>query len=334
MNDVPRIADTPESVAKLIEYWKAAELTDQDFPDDLRLLQQMHAEWELGANFAATDLISDERMAFEHRHSFWLQHVPSSCRNDQSHRSYDLADHPGCAIRRYSPQDKSQGDLIYLHGGGWVLGSLDSHDRLCQVLCEGTSMTVYALDSPRAPEVRPDDILDSINLAIRKIDSPEETLRILAGDSAGATLSLLTALKEDRSIKWDGLGWFYGPLVSEMSLRSHEVLADFGRLSRDKMVWYWDGFLGGEDFASRVDPKTFSRLPPCFLACGGQDLLLDDTLHLASNLCDQAIEVTLHVQADMPHGYLQTADHVSAARQSAEVFFGWVERLKQKKKRY
>ncbi|WP_417476104.1 alpha/beta hydrolase fold domain-containing protein [Leisingera sp.] len=331
MRSVPLIAETPAAIADLIAHWREVALTEQPIPNDLSDLVLLQTELPTDAHNAPLLFLADEREAFERRHAFWLKTAPGRYGDEATTKAEDLTDHPGCGVRHHRPAGKSEGDIVFLHGGGWVLGSTDTHHRFCQILCDATSMNVYSLHYPRAPEHSSDTILQAIDLAVRGIKTAPTLPRILAGDSAGATLGLLTALRSENPSEWDGFAWLYGPLDPTLSLRSHRVLADFGSLTKDKMAWYWAQFLGEKPPHLLFDPTRLSRLPACFLACGGQDLLLDDTLNLAQFLTDNSIAVTLHVQAGMPHGYFQMTDHVKAAQQSAERFFDWVERLSQKR---
>ena len=96
--------------------------------------------------------------------------------------------------RHYSKSTDNKSDLIYFHGGGFVVGGLESHDDICAEICESTGCNVFSLDYSLAPEVKyPEFCLDAIRFYYF-IKNPDRRL-ILVGDSAGGTLAGFVANK-------------------------------------------------------------------------------------------------------------------------------------------
>jgi acetyl esterase len=107
----------------------------------------------------------------------------------------------GRPARLYRPSPEGLPLIVYVHGGGWTIGSLDTHDRLCRLLAAGTGAAVVALDYRLAPEHPWPAGVDDVVSALRELDRPPRALGllsgavVLAGDSAGGTLATLACLR-------------------------------------------------------------------------------------------------------------------------------------------
>jgi acetyl esterase len=105
------------------------------------------------------------------------------------------------AARLYRPTPEPTGLVVYLHGGGWVIGSLATHDRACRRLAEASGLAVLALDYRRAPEHPWPAAVDDAVATLRWIAShppeldPQPTAVAIAGDSAGGTVAALACLR-------------------------------------------------------------------------------------------------------------------------------------------
>jgi acetyl esterase len=118
------------------------------------------------------------------------------------HAVKDLSVAPlGCAARLYRPTPEGTALALYLHGGGWVIGDLDTHDRACRRLAATSGVSVLALDYRRAPEHPWPAAVDDAVTALRWIATQPKELEMtptrvaIAGDSAGGTTAALACLR-------------------------------------------------------------------------------------------------------------------------------------------
>jgi acetyl esterase len=100
------------------------------------------------------------------------------------------------ALRLYEPAGADRRLIVYLHGGMWMLGDLETHDRTCRRLAAATNVRVLAVDFRRAPEYRWPAAVDDADAAVEWGNTElEATAPVLAGDSSGGHLALLLALR-------------------------------------------------------------------------------------------------------------------------------------------
>jgi acetyl esterase len=229
-------------------------------------------------------------------------------------------------VRLLKPNDvDGDGVILYFHGGGFVLGSLDTHHRLMRCLAIESRATVIGVDYRLAPEHPFPAPLEDCVAAMRwlwneaaAIDLDKERV-VLAGDSAGANLALATLLRlRDAGEPLPaGAALFYGCYWSRLGTASHLKYGGGGyRLSSDEMGWFWQQYLGrrgrGDVYAEPMD-ADLTGLPPLFLNYGEVDPLADDTREMVDRL-DRAGVV--HECAHYPglvHGFLQMTDRVEPA---------------------
>ncbi|KQW60963.1 alpha/beta hydrolase [Variovorax sp. Root411] len=199
-------------------------------------------------------------------------------------------------LRIYQP-DAQQGPLpllLYVHGGGFVIGDLETHDKVCRTLCHDVAAVVVAVDYRLAPEHLFPAAVDDVACALRWVAAHARELgadpsRIaLAGDSAGAQLATVAALRVAGTIAPRALGLIY-PVAQHYSEPSPSM-AENGEgkfLTTGVMQWFIDCYLGGRqelarhpDFALLHAP-ALNTLPPTWLATMGHDPLRDEGVALA-----------------------------------------------------
>lgn len=235
----------------------------------------------------------------------------------------------GC--RRYSgPNGQAHPLVIYLHGGGWVLGSLDSHDCVARLLANRTGANVLSVDYALAPENGPNVAIAQILDLIAGFDDAEMARGVvLAGDSAGAHLAVLTALTAKGSARQRlrGVMSFYGVLGASLDLPS---CIEFGGgaygLSRARMRFYWDQVTSahaGPAHQLDLSALRLTGLPPTLVVAAECDLLRDQSLAFASRLRDGGGLVRSLVAAGMGHaflGYAKLVDQAAATADQAGAF--------------
>lgn len=216
----------------------------------------------------------------------------------------------GVPLRRYCARATPTGTLIFLHGGGFVVGSLDTHDALCRALAIRSGAAVVAVAYRLAPEApfpaAPDDCWAVLRAVLE--DSPIKGGQIaVCGDSAGAYLATTTALRAGREgIRLDALGLFYPVVSPSCASRSWDRFGNGHMLTRDWMRWAWRGFAGD---ANPADP-TFDLLqadlrglPPTHILTAEFDPLRDEGEALAKAIRAAGGSATESCYAGMIHGF-------------------------------
>jgi acetyl esterase len=231
-------------------------------------------------------------------------------------------------LRHYRPVEAaSLPTLIYMHGGGFVVCSLDTHDRVMRLLALDSGAAVLGIDYRLAPEYPFPAPLDDCVAAIRWIRDAAQSLGVdpdrvvLAGDSAGANLALASLLDLRDAGDLDGIkggALFYGCFWRRLDTPAH---ARFGggswRLGTDEMRWFWQHYLGDP---SNPDPRAeplhadLRGLPPLYLTAAALDPLYDDTIELDRRLEAAGIARRLEVHPGLVHGYMQWTPRCAAAR--------------------
>jgi acetyl esterase/lipase len=207
--------------------------------------------------------------------------------------------------------------LVYFHGGGWVIGNLDSHDDVCRRLAQASGCLVASLDYRLAPEHRFPAAVDDAWAALQWIAAHAAELggdpaRIaVGGDSAGGNLAAVMALRAaERG----------GPALAFQLLVYPVLDCDFARpsylahgegyvLTRKGMEWFWNHYL--PDAAARRDPDasplhaaSLAGQPPALLLLAGLDVLADEGEAYAERLRAAGVPVTVKRYADAIHGFL------------------------------
>jgi acetyl esterase len=216
--------------------------------------------------------------------------------------------------------------IVYFHGGGWVKGSPDTHDRAGRMLARESGAMVFGVDYALAPEHPfPEPLDESVavievlaNTAVRwGIDARRLAL---AGDSAGGNLALAAALdlRVSRPDLVKALLLFYGVYGADLDTGSYREFGDgrFG-LSRNDMAAYWAAYAPSAE--SRADPRAaplladLAGLPPTHLVAASLDVLLDDTLALARRLGAAGVPHELKRVEGVGHGFIGLGRMVDAA---------------------
>jgi acetyl esterase len=238
---------------------------------------------------------------------------------------------PGAAgpirLRHYRPRAAANLPVvIYLHGGGFVLCSLDTHDRLMRLLALESGAAVIGVDYRMAPEYPFPAPLEDCVAAVRWIRAEAQQLgvdpdrMVLAGDSAGANLALASLLDlrdapEPHACK--GAALFYGCFWRRLDTPAHARFGDGSlRLGTDEMRWFWQHYLGPSRSDPRAEPiyADLRGLPPLFLMAAALDPLFDDTLELDRRLEAAGVAHELKVYPGLVHGSLQMTLRCAAAR--------------------
>lgn len=231
-------------------------------------------------------------------------------------------------LRRYVPaQGRNGAGLIYLHGGGYVLGSLDSHDDICCGLAELSGATVIAVDYRLAPEHRfPAAFEDSAAASHHILSNPgafgiDPSRTALGGDSAGGNLTAAVCLKRrDEGLPMpSGQVLIYPALGGDMSRGSYVSRANAPGLTTADMKAYDDWYMGLQNVAAKRSKyraplleTDYSSLPPAFLVACEWDPLRDDCFDYAARLQAAGIKAQVRHEPELIHASLR-ARRVSPA---------------------
>jgi acetyl esterase len=231
-------------------------------------------------------------------------------------------------LRLYHPHHPSPGPaLVYLHGGGFVLGSLDTHDRIMRLLARDTGVTVIGVDYALAPETKFPRQLEQIAAAIEQLPARFglDPARIaLAGDSAGAHLALAATLcLRDRGDALPAaLLLYYGSYGLRDSASRRLYGGPEDGLTEEELAFYRQCYLREPEDAR--DPRydllaaDLAGTPPCFIAPCALDPLLDDSRALAALLEEQGTPVELRIYDGVLHGFLHLSRMLDLATTAIE----------------
>lgn len=221
--------------------------------------------------------------------------------------------------RVYDPAPGEEGPLVlYLHGGGWVLGGLKPADRPCRALAAASGCVVVSLDYRRAPETKfPGPLLDCVAAARSLAADPGQVgagpggALVLLGDSAGGNLAAATTLElRDTPGAVSAQVLVYPCLhpARNSPFESYRRRADGPLMTAAELVWFWDHYLpspeaGRDPRAAPLLAEDLTGLPPTTIVTAGLDPLRDEALRYAERLVEAGVEVTTTTYDGAPHGF-------------------------------
>jgi acetyl esterase len=235
-------------------------------------------------------------------------------------------------IRIYTPHASGRlPALVYFHGGGWVICSLDTHDGICRRLANAASCIVVSVDYRLAPEHRfpaaPDDCFAATRwVAANASELGADPERIaVGGDSAGGNLAAVVALMaRDRggpSLRHQLLVY---PITDRaLDSASYSENAEGYLLTRAMMKWFWGHYLPRESerlapYASPLQAKDLGGLPSAHVITAQYDPLRDEGEAYAARLRDAGVPTKHSAYAGMMHGFFSMGDAIDVAQQAVE----------------
>jgi acetyl esterase len=223
----------------------------------------------------------------------------------------------GVRIRIHLPtSDRELPALIYVHGGGWMLFSLDTHDRLMREYAARAGVAVVGIDYSLAPEVRFPVPLEEILDVIRwlRSDASAGTLRpsriAIGGDSAGGNLALAAnlALRTAGEPVLDAMLLNYGALDPDPRPSYQRYGGPEYMLTPAEMGDFWRNYLPSgaqRDPLARPLLGELHGLPPTFLCIPQCDILVDENFELAERLREAGVPVEAKCYAGATHSFLE-----------------------------
>lgn len=226
-------------------------------------------------------------------------------------------------VRLYLPKEKAGGLILFVHGGGWMQGNLDTHDYLCRRMAEKLGLKVLAVDYRLAPEhifPRGLEDVESVYKWCVGLDSYEILGKVdkiyVSGDSGGGNLSAALNLKLQKD-NWDGrlpdgLILFYPALSNDANSKSFQLFKDQAALSAKGTVSFVEQYIG-----TKIDDPKSARnelmfpiygeakaYPKTIMIAAGSDVLLDGQIALFNKLKENDRPVKLFIVDGAIHGFM------------------------------
>jgi acetyl esterase len=272
--------------------------------------------------------IDEVRRLYNQERQYWNADAPelAEIRNDVV--PGPVGDIP---VRFYFPtQQRPLPALVYFHGGGWIVGNLDTHDKIMRLLALGSGAAVVGVDYRLAPEYKFPIALDEAMTVVEYLCSQGnekgiETNRMaLGGDSAGANMSLSLALmlREQKPDLLKLLLLFYGAYGLRDSASRRLYGGPEDGMGEEDIAYYEKRYLrGDEDFNDvRFDllKADFTNLPFMYISAAEYDPLIDDSITLKKILDETGAPHNLKIYEGVLHGFLHLSRMVDKARQAIE----------------
>ncbi len=254
------------------------------------------------------------------------------------------APHGAIAARVYTPMTLRTANglapcLVFFHGGGFVIGDLDSHDVVCRKLAHEGELIVISVDYRLAPEHRFPAAVDDTITATSWIATNADKLGIdagrlhVGGDSAGGNLAAVVALaaRDGDGPKIAGQVLIYPGTDCSRTHPSHREPETSILLTHSVIGWFLNNYLGDADVndwrASPARAPTLKGLPPAYVLTAGADPLRDEGDEYAARLKDAGVPVTYRHFPGQFHGFFTMGKLLPQANVAASEIATWLKAL-------
>ena len=231
--------------------------------------------------------------------------------------------------------------LVFFHGGGWVIGDLDSHDVVCRKLAHEGELIVISVDYRLAPEHKFPTAADDAIAATKWVAANAKTLGIdaaqisVGGDSAGGNLAAVVALaaRDGDGPKLAGQVLIYPATDFAMTQPSHREPETSILLTHSVIKWFCNHYLDGTaDIdnwkASPARAQALAGLPPSYVMTAGADPLRDEGDEYAARLKQAGVPVTYRHFPGQFHGFFTMGKLLPQANVALSEIAGWLKALK------
>ncbi len=242
---------------------------------------------------------------------------------------FSIAARDGFAVpaRLYAPSAGKLPLLVYVHGGGFVIGSIASHDILCRELARLAGCAVVSVDYRLAPEYKfPtafDDAWDAFQWLARNGGSLglDASRLAVGGDSAGGTLAAVCAiLARDAGIALRLQLLFYPGTAADQSAESHRKFAHGLVLEQPHIDWFFDQFIAPEQRSdwrfAPLNADDVEGVAPAWFGLAECDALVDDGIAYADKLRWAGVPVQLEIYRGVTHEFIKMGRAIREARQA------------------
>ncbi|CAM4193536.1 Alpha/beta hydrolase fold-3 domain-containing protein [Comamonas aquatilis] len=265
---------------------------------------------------------------------------PLPCIDRQDH--FLAASGREICVRSYAkPGQAGDKTLVWLHGGGWMVGDLNTHDDLCEHLAQFSGCSVLSVHYRRTPENPFPAALDDVMAVLHRLQRMPNRLPLvqsqvlLGGDSAGAHLALAAAVRQLQAAEQDtaqdettariaGLLLLYPPLLPDQDTPSMRAFASGFGLTPEAMRYYWQAL--GQPQGAAAQWRTpslctaqIAQLPPTVLMTASHDILRDEAEAFARQAIAAGAPLRLLRAPAMIHGFARMLAASPVARQQVEL---------------
>jgi acetyl esterase len=221
----------------------------------------------------------------------------------------------GVPVRLYRPEGEGPLPvLLYFHGGGWVLGDLESHDDVCRSLAHRGGVLVLSVHYRLAPETRFPGPVDDGSDVLRWVadHAPElgaDGSRVaVGGDSAGGQIAAAIAIRERKRVRFQLL--IYPVTDASFETASYREFASGFGLTRANMIWFWESYLAkpsdaSDPLASPLRAKDLHGVPSAFIATAECDVLRDEGEAYARRLHEAGVRLRCVRYRNLNHGFVR-----------------------------
>lgn len=285
-------------------------------PDIRRFIQEVGAGFARHPDFSTLTPVQMREVA-EAVRAPWATGGPAMIHVDE----FSIPSTAGnVRVRIHDPSPRARKPaLIYLHGGGWTIFSIDTHNRLMREYAARADVVVVGVDYALSPEAKFPTALNQVASVVRWVRENGETVGIdpdciaLGGDSAGANLTMAVCLKLRDAGEPDAVQAMilnYGVFDNECSEQSHRRYGGAGyMLASEEMAAFWRNYVGAD--ADGSDPLVcpirarLDSLPPAFLAIAECDILAQQNVVMADKLRAAGVSVRAVVYEGTSHSFLE-----------------------------
>ncbi|MEH6789333.1 alpha/beta hydrolase [Parasphingorhabdus sp.] len=304
----------------------ADQMVDPEIATFVRAINESYAKVE---NIAAMTL-PERRVLAEEIRKPWRTGGP------EMHETVDI-EVSGVRLRIYRPTaETGLPAMLYIHGGGWTLFSIETHDRLMREYAARAGVIVVGIDYSLAPEAKFPTALEEVYAAVlwmRESGGAHgiDTDRIaIGGDSAGANLSVATCLlmREKESRPLSGMLLNYGAYGCEHGPSYVRFDGPEYTLGAEEMDWFWDSYLRGDE--DRRNPLAapigadLSGLPPVFMAVAEYDILADGNHDMAEKFGQYGVATRVEIYPRATHSFLEAMSVSAVANRAIADGAAWL----------
>jgi acetyl esterase len=231
----------------------------------------------------------------------------------------------------YPHSDPPYALLVYYHGGGWVIGDLDTHDALCQALAKTSQCLVVAVDYRLAPEhPYPAAIEDAYAATCWAADNAvslhadPKRLAVIGDSAGGALATVVSMMARDKGGPEISLQVLIYPITDyNFDTPSYSKNAQGYMLSRELMQWFWNHYLeditvAGHPYVSPLRAQNLDGLPQAMILTAEYDPLCDEGRAYAQKLQANGIDTTYSHYEGMIHGFIRMTTRLDQAKKALE----------------
>jgi acetyl esterase len=254
------------------------------------------------------------------------------------------APHGTIPARIYTPKSLRKKDglapcLVFFHGGGWVIGNLETHDVVCRKLAHEGELIVISVDYRLAPEHKFPAAVDDAAAATKWIAANarqhgiDAARLVVGGDSAGGNLAAVVALdaRDGNGPKIAGQLLIYPATEFSRKHPSHREPETSILLTHSVIGWFMNHYLGDADIsdwrASPARAATLAGLPPAYVLTAGADPLRDEGDEYAVRLKDAGVPVTYKHFPGQFHGFFTMGKLLNQANVAVTDIAAWLKAL-------